>query len=497
MARTSDPHSATAQFFINGADNDFLNHKAPTRRAGATACSARSWLGHRGRRRDRAVAHRQPRRPLRRAARGRDDHARHRRRLIAAGGAASPATAAAAARGDADVGRAGRLAGDRLPQRPAPGGGDAARPSPPGRRTCATRAPTRCSSSATCSSSGSATTPASAAFEARCIDVLKEGRDAPGHRLHARQPRLPRRRRAARAERRAPAARPDRVVAFGERLLVSHGDALCLGDVGYQRFRPLVRHEASQRAFLAAAAFAGAPTAGRAAAPPQRPRPRRRRAAPARRRRHRLRSRWLRAPTRRRWSMATRTPRRATSSRPGTPRHVLSDWDLDAAVPPARRRAALARWRASSDSRPRARCDAGQRLGVNRLVAPLAASAHPRPPPDSRRLWQGTLARASPSWPRAATPSSRSCARWRRCSSPRRNSPARAASSSSDAMAVAIAAQACLPALKLGLRLATTASSASSSMPMPSWRGARWPTTSASSMHSTRSSRARRWTAAR
>ena len=26
MARTSDPHSATAQFFINIADNDFLNH---------------------------------------------------------------------------------------------------------------------------------------------------------------------------------------------------------------------------------------------------------------------------------------------------------------------------------------------------------------------------------------------------------------------------------------------------------------------------------------
>ena len=29
MARTSDPHSATAQFFINVADNDALNHKAP------------------------------------------------------------------------------------------------------------------------------------------------------------------------------------------------------------------------------------------------------------------------------------------------------------------------------------------------------------------------------------------------------------------------------------------------------------------------------------
>jgi len=29
MARTGDPHSATAQFFINIADNDFLNHTAP------------------------------------------------------------------------------------------------------------------------------------------------------------------------------------------------------------------------------------------------------------------------------------------------------------------------------------------------------------------------------------------------------------------------------------------------------------------------------------
>ena len=30
MARTSEPHSASAQFFINVADNDFLNHTAPT-----------------------------------------------------------------------------------------------------------------------------------------------------------------------------------------------------------------------------------------------------------------------------------------------------------------------------------------------------------------------------------------------------------------------------------------------------------------------------------
>lgn len=32
MARTNDPHSATAQFFINHVDNDFLNHSSKTQR---------------------------------------------------------------------------------------------------------------------------------------------------------------------------------------------------------------------------------------------------------------------------------------------------------------------------------------------------------------------------------------------------------------------------------------------------------------------------------
>lgn len=32
MARTNDPHSATAQFFINVTNNDFLDHRSPTPR---------------------------------------------------------------------------------------------------------------------------------------------------------------------------------------------------------------------------------------------------------------------------------------------------------------------------------------------------------------------------------------------------------------------------------------------------------------------------------
>lgn len=40
------------------------------------------------------------------------------------------------------------------------------------------------------------------------------------------------------------------LVAFGERLLLSHGDALCLDDHEYQQFRAQVRSLAWQREFL-------------------------------------------------------------------------------------------------------------------------------------------------------------------------------------------------------------------------------------------------------
>lgn len=46
-------------------------------------------------------------------------------------------------------------------------------------------------------------------------------------------------------------ADPTTIEAFGTRVLLTHGDALCLGDIGYQQFRSVVRNPAWQAAFLA------------------------------------------------------------------------------------------------------------------------------------------------------------------------------------------------------------------------------------------------------
>jgi peptidyl-prolyl cis-trans isomerase B (cyclophilin B) len=46
MARTSDPHSATAQFFINAADNGFLNFRAPNPQGWGYAVFGRVVQGH-------------------------------------------------------------------------------------------------------------------------------------------------------------------------------------------------------------------------------------------------------------------------------------------------------------------------------------------------------------------------------------------------------------------------------------------------------------------
>ena len=41
MARTGDPHSATAQFFINTVDNDFLDFKSPSGQGWGAASACR------------------------------------------------------------------------------------------------------------------------------------------------------------------------------------------------------------------------------------------------------------------------------------------------------------------------------------------------------------------------------------------------------------------------------------------------------------------------
>lgn len=124
---------------------------------------------------------------------------------------------------------------------------------------------------------------------------------------------------------------PTVLIAFDERLLLSHGDALCTGDIEYQAFRNEVRSIAWQNEFLA------------------RPLPERRAIA----RGYRARSEQRRgqpapaeffdvddaAATRWMHEAATPTLVHGHTHRPGTNelapgfvRHVLSDWDLDGAA---------------------------------------------------------------------------------------------------------------------------------------------------------------------
>ena len=138
---------------------------------------------------------------------------------------------------------------------------------------------------------------------------------------------------------------PTVLVAFGERLLVSHGDALCIGDVEYQAFRRQVRSAEWQSTFLA------------------RPLAERRDTA----RQIRLRSEKRKAAQAGepfvdvdmaaavRWMHEAGTPTlvHGHTHRPGVEplapgfiRHVLSDWDLDHGS-----RAEVLRWRRSGLSR--------------------------------------------------------------------------------------------------------------------------------------------------
>jgi UDP-2,3-diacylglucosamine hydrolase len=125
-------------------------------------------------------------------------------------------------------------------------------------------------------------------------------------------------------------ALPDPTVlqAFGQRLLLSHGDALCLADVDYQKYRAEVRGDAWRARFLAM------PLAQRRAIARQL-----RDASDARKQLTPLHE-WadVDAAEAVRWMRAADTPllihghthRPGTNAlAPGFVRHVLSDWDLE------------------------------------------------------------------------------------------------------------------------------------------------------------------------
>lgn len=134
---------------------------------------------------------------------------------------------------------------------------------------------------------------------------------------------------------------PSPLSAFGETVLLSHGDALCLADTAYQAFRSEVRQAAWQQAFLAQPLDVRLAVAQRM-----------REASQAHQRAQApvtwadvdpaLTTRWLRGA-----GSAVlvhgHTHRPGSEQRPeGWARHVLSDWDLDHA-----HRAEVLRWTAA------------------------------------------------------------------------------------------------------------------------------------------------------
>jgi UDP-2,3-diacylglucosamine hydrolase len=120
---------------------------------------------------------------------------------------------------------------------------------------------------------------------------------------------------------------PTVLLAWGQRLLLTHGDALCLGDLPYQAFRRQVRDPAWQQQFLAK------PLAERLAMAAEM-----RRASQARRAFDGDSSIDIDSGEAVRWMHAMGTPELvhghthrpgAELMAPGFKRHVLSDWDLD------------------------------------------------------------------------------------------------------------------------------------------------------------------------
>jgi UDP-2,3-diacylglucosamine hydrolase len=131
-----------------------------------------------------------------------------------------------------------------------------------------------------------------------------------------------------------PLADPTVLIAFGRRIMLSHGDELCLEDTDYQRFRAQVRSPAWQAAVLAKP-LEERRALGRAMRDASEKRKRAQGDAP-----------WadVDAPAAVEWMREAGTPDmihghthrpRSEPLAPGFTRHVLSDWDLeDDARPP-------------------------------------------------------------------------------------------------------------------------------------------------------------------
>jgi UDP-2,3-diacylglucosamine hydrolase len=143
-------------------------------------------------------------------------------------------------------------------------------------------------------------------------------------------------------------ADPTVLEAFGKRVLLTHGDRLCLGDVEYQRFREQVRGNAWQSDFLARPL-----ESRRAIARDLREKSRRRAAG--------RRAEWYDVDTASavRWmhESGTRVLVHGHTHQPGTEplapgfvRHVLSDWHLDD-EPGGAPRAEVLRWTAGGFER--------------------------------------------------------------------------------------------------------------------------------------------------
>jgi len=131
-------------------------------------------------------------------------------------------------------------------------------------------------------------------------------------------------------------ADPTVLVFAGQRVLLSHGDQLCVDDVDYQRFRAQARAPAWQQRFLVPA-FARAPGAGARHCARKAARANKRNQAPGtcRRRRDAAARAWLRT-AKAQWLLHGHTHRPGEHAlAPEGWRVVLSDWDLSATPPRA------------------------------------------------------------------------------------------------------------------------------------------------------------------